>query len=318
MKKTVLITGGLGYLGGRVSKILSKNSAFEVILGDLRQTIESVSRIGNEKIIPIDLASDDDLKKACTNVHSIIHLAAMNEIQCAANPKQAMIVNSVGTLRLVKTAVEQGVTRFIYFSTAHVYGSPLVGKITEKTPTRPVHPYAISKRAGEDFVLSAKDKKELEGIVLRLSNGFGAPATANINRWTLICNDLCRQAVMQRKLVLNSSGLQKRDFVTLHDIGRAIEHLLLMPSDEMNDGLFNLGGELPLRILDLVEMVADQCEEVLGFRPDILRAKSCGCEMLEPLDYRIDKIKQTGFQLTACIDKEIADTLKLCNEVFKK
>jgi len=71
---------------------------------------------------------------------------------------------------------------------------------------RPVHPYAITHHAAEDFVLAAHDEKRLMGYVIRLSNGFGAPAHAGVDRWTLLVNDLCRQAVQTRQLILRSAG----------------------------------------------------------------------------------------------------------------
>jgi len=249
-------------------------------------------------------------------VDAIVHLAALNEIDSASHPDHALLVTTLGTLRLVQAAERAGVKRFLYFSTAHIYRSPLVGSITEQTLPRPVHPYAITHRAAEDFVLSANDRQSLTGIVLRLSNGFGAPAHAGVNRWTLAANDLCREAVLRRTLTLKSSGLQKRDFVTLHDVSRAVAHFLALPLPQCGDGIFNLGGENPLRIVDLAEWIADRCQIVLGFRPALHRPPPRPGEGSDELDYRIDKLKATGFALCSDINREIDDTLRLCKREF--
>ena len=115
---------------------------------------------------------------------AIVHLAAMNEMDCARDPAAALEVNTALTLRLLNAAVAAGVRRFVYLSTAHVYGAPLRGHIDERALPRPVHPYAITHRAAEDFVLAAFDAGRIEGVVLRLSNGVGAPAHAAVDRWT--------------------------------------------------------------------------------------------------------------------------------------
>ena len=140
----------------------------------------------------------------------------------------------------------------------------------------------------------------------------------DIRRWTLIVNDLCRQAVMYRKLILHSSGLQRRDFMTVADVCRAVEHLLMLPRKELGDGLFNLGGENPMSIIDVASLVADRCAAVLGFRPEIQRRDPAPGEQSQFLDYRIDKLKATGFRLTGDITSEIDSTLRLCESAFKR
>ena len=238
MKKRVLITGGFGYLGGRIA-------------ADPSVAPDSVKRLGSRKkrsvpeglpeceAVVMDVLDPDSLSVAMRNVQSVIHLSAMNENDCAADPNQALLINSLGTLNTLQAAIAAGVERFIYFSTAHVYGSPLAGNISEQTITRPVHPYAITHRAAEDFVLAEHSRNKICGIVVRLSNGFGTPTRPDVDRWTLLVNDLCRQAVCDRKLVLRSSGLQQRDFITLTDVGRAVAHLLSLPRKACGDGLFN-------------------------------------------------------------------------------
>ena len=62
-------------------------------------------------------------------------------------------------------------------------------------------PYAITHRAAEDFTLMFASRGKLDARVVRLSNAFGAPAHGSVDRWTLLVNDLCRQAVETKKLV---------------------------------------------------------------------------------------------------------------------
>jgi UDP-glucose 4-epimerase len=315
MTDVVLVTGGFGYLGGRVARQLAE-AGMSVRLATRQADAAPPAWLAKANVVSMDLDNDAGIEHACSGVTSVVHLAALNEHDCAADPQRALRVNGLGTLKLLQAAQRCRVNRFIYFSTAHVYGAPLAGAITERTLPRPTHPYAITHHIAEDFVLAARDRGAIEGIVLRMSNGFGVPAHAGINQWTLIVNDLCRQAVSNRKLILRSSGIQLRDFVTLGDAARAVEHLLRLPAAACGDGLFNLGGECVLSMVDLAERVASRCQIVLGFRPAILRPPPAPGEKAVALDYRIDKLKQTGFALSGGMDAEIDATIRLCQEAF--
>ena len=316
MSDIVLITGGLGYVGGRVSKYLAGNTDYKIRITTRKNEAQIPEWLGNGEIIQTDLMSENDIKSACAGVRYIVHLAALNEIESSTNPQLALTVNGLGALNLLRTAEKVGVERFIYFSTAHVYGSPLQGILTEETLPRPIHPYAITHRTAEDFVLAAHDREALTGIVLRLSNGFGAPVQPDVNRWTLLVNDLCRQAVSTKTLKLQSAGYQKRDFVTLLDVSRAVSYFLNLPVEQCDNGLFNLGGECSLRIIDMAELVAERCSKVLGFNPEIIKPAPASKESSPVLDYRIEKLKSTGFALTNNVNAEIDATLLFCQNEF--
>lgn len=315
-KRKILITGGLGYVGGRVAKHLAAHQELALKLTSRNINPRKPDWLGNGEIVQWDIVTDTDLTRLCTGIDTVVHLAALNEIDSANDPVAALEINAVGTLRLLQAAQAASVRRFIYFSTAHVYGAPLVGTISELSLPRPIHPYAITHKMAEDFVLAAHDQGKIEGIVLRLSNGLGAPIAAEVNRWTLIVNDLSRQAVTTRKLVLRSSGLQQRDFIALQDAARCVEHFIHLPAQLCGDGLFNLGGECALSIFEITQMVAARCEVVLGFKPPIERVEPYVGEQSPQLDYSIAKLKATGFSLHAQFEDEIDATLALCQSEF--
>ncbi len=317
MTRRILVTGGFGYLGGRLAQYLASQEGNEILLGSRRQS-KPPFWLPQAKVVQTCWDSPQGLQEVCSGVDCIIHLAGMNAQDCAADPDAAMKVNAVATAHLVQAAFRQKVKRFIYMSTVHVYGSPLGGVITEETKPTSAHPYAISHQAGEDAVLASHQSGEIEGIVIRLSNAYGTPADKDVNCWMLLVNDLCRQAAISGRLVLRSAGLQKRDFIPLHDVVRAIYHFIECPFDKSGDGIFNLGGEATYRVIELAELIADRCEAVLGYRPEIERPDSILGEGSPRLNYRIDKLKETGFSLNGNIKTEIDATLDFCHKKFKK
>lgn len=316
MSKRVLLTGGLGYIGGRLALALNE-AGYIVHCGTRRSGLSAPVWFPDFQMAHLDWGSIESLTQACEGVDSVIHLAAMNEVESTRDPVGALKMNGLASLCLLEAAKLSGVRRFIYFSTAHVYGSPLQGNIDELILPRPTHPYAISHRVAEDFVLAAHDRKQIEGIVIRLSNAFGAPVTPDIDRWTLLVNDLCRQATISGELRLNSAGSQLRDFITLADVARAVNHLLQLNTGQIADGLFNLGGGKAMSIFGMTERIAARWHVLTG--RDIVIVRPAGDGVPPPtLNYCCEKLAGTGFTLTGQVDREIDDTLQLCLRAFGK
>jgi UDP-glucose 4-epimerase len=163
--------------------------------------------------------------------------------------------------------------------------------------------------------MSASQYGQIEGVVLRLSNAFGVPAHKDANCWMLLVNDLCRQAVQTRQMVLHSSGLQQRDFIPLEDVGRAVSHLLELSKEQCN-GLFNLGSGVSLSIFELTQRIAARCQIILGFRPEIVRPEPALDEQTVSLRYECNRLYRTGFRLKGSVEQEIDNTLVLCAQVW--
>ena len=321
--KKVLITG-LGYIGGRLALHLTKVPGLSVAVTTLGESIPDSVRdvLGDISVIPMDLLKDDieKLAKKIEGFDAIVHLATINENQSVENPAKAIAVNTVGTFNILQASVLSGIEKFIYFSTAHVYAAPLVGNISEKNLTRPTHPYAYTHRAAEDYVLATRDTSKLDAIVIRLSNSFGPPAFPEVDRWTLLSNDLCRQAVQNGKMVLRSSGLQERDFITLEDVCLATQHLLQLNREQTLDGLFNVGGEFPISVSNFTKMIQSRCSLVLGFVPEILKPVDQVdiSDQRDRLKYDIEKLKSTGFNLKSNVNDELDSLLLFCCSHFNK
>lgn len=312
----ILITGGFGYIGGRVAEHLAKIYCDENIILFVKNNVCKPGWVGGKKIVTGDVLDITSLKSACKDVDVVIHLAALNEIDSGKNPLQALRVNGEGTLNLINAAIEKKVKRIIYFSTFHVYGLNAFGDITENTVPLPVHPYAITHHVAEDFIRMADKNKEIEGIILRLSNGFGYPAHPQVNRWSLVVNNLCLQAVLTDKIILKSSGKQYRDFITLTDVSRCVEHFISVDRSKLHNEncIYNLGGEISISIMDMAKHIGERCEKILNIVPEIIAGKDTNQKLEKPVHYNIDKIKKIGFRLTSNINEEIDRTLVFCNE----
>ncbi len=315
----ILVTGGLGYVGGRMANYF-KEKMPNVNVFLTTKNINQKPPLWTKKftILQMDLLNEDSINNCLRKrgIDVIIHLAALNEIESMEDPMLAMDVNTIGTYKLLNLAHVNNINRFIYFSTFHVYGKTSAPTITEETPTNPFHPYAITHRAAEDFVNYFRHYHNMKTLIFRLSNGYGYPMHKEINRWTLVFNDLCKQVATTDKIVLKSSGKQYRDFISLHDAARAVYHFLFVIPDRWGDGLYNLGGNCSMSILGVAQRIAKVYR--LKYKKPIIEIKTKsdhdGSNILKPVKYSIEKLLKTGFILNDKMDLEIEKTIDLCKK----
>ena len=311
----ILITGGFGFVGGRLVEHLSL-SGHQILIAS-RQRQEVLDLLPMAVTVQTDWDDENALEQICCGVDVVIHAAGMNAKECASRPPEALMVNGVATARLVEAAGRAGVQSFCYLSTAHVYASPLVGIITEESYPRNLHPYATSHLAGEQAVLHAAEQGRVRGLVLRLSNAFGSPVRRDANCWTLLVNDLCRQAVETRKLVLKTSGLQQRDFIDLSSVCRIVEHTALEKGARETSGILNIGSGVSQSVLDMANLIRQRCTRVLGFEPLLERWPNVPHKRHLPLEYRIERLASLGLKpLPEGLTNEIDHLLSYCQSIF--
>ena len=312
----ILITGGFGFVGGRLAMHLAQ-AGHQIILGT-RHSIASPDWLPKAEVAKIAWDDAVALERSCAGVDVIIQAAGMNAQDCAADPIAALAFNGLATARLVAAANLARVKKFIYLSTAHVYANPLVGTIAEETCPRNLHPYATSHLAGEQAVLSAHSRDELQGIVLRLSNAFGSPMHKEVNCWMLLVNDLCKQALETRKLVLHTSGLQHRDFVGLTEVCCVAEKLV--DSDQLEQAnIFNVGAGISQSVLEMAKLIQQRCTEVLGFTPELQHKQSGADQQYATLIYRSDNLNTLGISWKSQTKTvEIDNLLLFCQSAFNQ
>jgi len=317
----VLITGGLGYVGGRIANYLKeKEPNSSIFLTTRNKDRKLPSWVDKFTVLEMDLLNEDSITSCLQNreIDVIVHLAAVNEIDSIKDPELARKVNTDGTYKLLNIAKEK-VDRFIYFSTFHVYDKTVDSVITEETPTKSSHPYATTHRAAEDHVTFFNNHHKMKTLILRLSNGYGYPMDTGVNRWTLVFNALCKQVITSGRIVVESSGKQHRDFISLHDVARAVYHYLFLAPDKWTESLYNLGGNCSMSILNVANKIADAYKA--KYNKKMVEVKtgqgSEGSMPPKPLNYSIDKITKTGFALKGDMSEEIEKTLSICEEFVK-
>lgn len=311
----ILVVGGLGYVGGRLVHHLASQEYEDVVISTVRPSYPQWAN--GYEVVSLDLKSDDSIQRCLSDVRPdvIIHLGGMQQAQCTQDPKGAALVNESGLETLCRTAIDIGVQRLVYMSSFQVYGH-FVGRITEETAVDPQTVYAQTKLNGEAIVQQYQGKG-LSCVTLRLANAYGYPMDNEIasSVWTLAINSFCQKVSQGQSLLIKSN--QFRDFITMFDVARGIEHVLHLDIST-DDRIYNLGGDNCVQIREIAERVVRINAEldpnadvkVEGPTEDLDK-------VFEPFDYRIDKLAQTGFALQGDMDQAIRSTLQFCYQQTK-
>lgn len=302
----ILITGGEGYLGGFLARSL-KASGYTVKIG------ARSSGIGKTMI---DLSCLESLRRACDGANIVIHLAAMNQHQCEQDFEQAIIINTLGTHKLFAAAKAAGVTRFFYFSTAQVYDTISDLLIDETSQTLSRNSYALTHEMAERCLSLDVETNQTKVTVIRLTNAFGSPGEPSANCWTLFVNNICRDLVEKKRIVIRSSPYIQRDFVTLTDLYAALKLLMFHPKSAGE--IFNICSGNSIQLLDMAKIVQERAHVMLGIDASIdADTKNYGSLYQHP-GYSNRKIRDLGFTFKNQIETEIDLLLVSCFRWFHK
>lgn len=301
----MLITGGLGYLGGMIAGHFSGKN-YDVRIYS-KEKAEDDSRYNKYEMVQGDILNKSDLEKAVKDVDYIIHLAAIGQEQCKGNPELALAVNGIGTRNVLEAGEKAKVKRMIYFSTMHVYGSAS-GLITEETIPNPMTDYAMSKYLGE--IYCRQFSKRVDNVVLRFANASLGASTSK-NGWNLVVNDLCKQCYLSKGIKLASKGTQKRNFLSISDLNHALEVVLDSKSEDVNGKLFNVGGNHMLSIYEMAETISKVYKKRYGVEAKITAGEDEGMNKVGEFEYSFNKIKKLGYNPKSVLEDEIEGIFKM-------
>lgn len=250
----VLVTGSQGFVGKNLAKYLNYRG-FEVIGLDI-----------SNGMLRADVTDFDALSRALSKVDfdAVVHLAAVANIpESIRDPYNCFKVNVYGTMNMLEIASRKNIERFIYASSANVYGLPLKLPVDEDTPLNPRTPYDYSKVAAETIVQSYWKNKNLPIVILRSWKLFGehdVPTTAIPN--------FIKACLKNEPLKLYNGGRDTTDPTYIENYCIAVE--LALNIEEAIGEVFNIGTGNEVSIRQLAEMIrklTNSSSEVLLLPP---------------------------------------------------
>jgi UDP-glucose 4-epimerase len=268
---SVLITGGAGYIGSHVGKLLGAAGHRVVTLDNLSKGHAGAVTHGS---LVVGDTGDAALVSRVLREHevdTVMHFAAWTIVpESVAEPLKYYLNNTCHARTLIECAVGAGVRNFIFSSTAAVYGIPDSPRCEESTPTRPINPYGSSKLMAEQMLRDASAASGMRHVILRYFNVAGSDPDGEIGQSTreatLLIKVACEAATGRRPGLSvfgtdypTRDGTGVRDYIHVCDLADA--HRLAMEYLEANgeSATLNCGyghGYSVREVIDAVEKVS--------------------------------------------------------------
>jgi len=238
----ILVTGGAGFIGSHIVDRLLSNG-FEVTVIDNLNTGQPKNLAHNEDrenfhFIKGDIRDLDLVRGIVKEIDAVFHEAALvNVVSSFNNPLNTHDVNVTGTLNLLKTCLDSDVKRFIFASSAAIYGETKILPMRENMIARPLSPYAVSKLAAENYAKLFYKAYGLETVSLRYFNVYGP--RQRYGPYSVVIPTFINRVLNDQPPIIHGNGEQTRDFVSVQDVVDA--NMVALRSKNAVGQVFNVG-----------------------------------------------------------------------------
>lgn len=224
--KKLIVTGGAGFIGSWLVKFLIKTAPdYKIIVidnlnsGSIDNLLSVMDKIDFEKL---DIRDSSKLSRIVYNADAIFHLAAIPSVfESIEKPFITNDINLNGTVNLLNISIKSKVKSFIFSSSSAIYGNPVKIPLSENDlPERVLSPYALQKKASEEYCNLFFETYGLRTINLRYFNVYGPNQNPN-SEYTAVITKFMTNSINNKALTIFGDGKQTRDFIYVTDIARA-------------------------------------------------------------------------------------------------
>lgn len=252
----ILVTGGAGFIGSHLVDRLLREGFEVTLIDDLSSgNLENVRHHTSKKdfhFIQGDIRNFNLVKRTVKEVDALFHEAAV--LSWTDSWKSLIHLNQVnvnGTLTLLKACLDSNVKRFIYASSAAVYGETNIQPQHEDLTPKPISPYGVSKLSAEQYVQVFHKLYGLETVCLRCFNVYGPRQT--YGPYSGVAINFINQISNNKPPIIYGDGEQTRDFVNIKDVVNA--NMLALAKKSAVGEAFNIGTGVSTRINELAEIL---------------------------------------------------------------
>jgi UDP-glucose 4-epimerase len=261
----VVITGGAGFIGANLAKVLLREGHSVVAFDDLstgfQRNLEQMAPTA--ELVVASLLDTQAVSSVVRDAHAVVHLGARPSVpRSLADPVASHNVNVNGTLNVLEACRAQPIPPHIVFaSSSSVYGANPVLPKHEELATRPLSPYAASKLAGEAYVLSYAASFGLRVLPFRFFNVYGPLQSAD-HAYAAVIPAFVKAALAETPLLIHGDGLQTRDFTHVATVAAIIAAALA--NNTTSDVPINLAFGTKTSLLSIVDLLSQLVDRPLA------------------------------------------------------
>jgi UDP-glucose 4-epimerase len=299
--KLVCVTGVTGFIGRYIARYFSNQGW--LVVGIAKTSPENAPLSDLHAYHCIDLPSIE-LNNLLDKYHPdlFIHCAGRASVGLSiTTPKEDFSSNTALTFEVLNCLrLHSPHCRFIFLSSAAVYGNPISIPIREDKAPDPISPYGFHKWQSENLVLEFARVYGLSTASIRIFSAYG-PGLRRQVIW-----DICRKTLIEESVTLQGTGRESRDFIHAIDIAKAIK--IIAESAQMQGEVYNLGSGQETTIKQLAHLVIDTLEG------DIQLQFNGNVRQGDPLNWQADisKIQTLGFEPSVTLEKGVKNFVNWC------
>ena len=249
--KLALVTGGCGFIGSNIVRLLLSHDWRVRVLDDLSTGYEKNLDGLAVDLTRGDVRDTDAVEKTAVDVDVIFHLAAsIGNVKSLNDPREDSEVNVIGAVNILESARKAGVPRIVYSSSAAIFGELVTMPIAEGHPQDPDSPYGVSKLAAEKHMLCFSKLYGMTAVCLRYFNVYGV--NQRYDAYGNVIPIFAQRLYEGSSLTIYGDGEQTRDFVNVKDVAKA-NYLAATRATET--GVYNVGCGENITINHLAELV---------------------------------------------------------------
>ena len=242
--KTILVTGGAGFIGSNLCEALLEKGNKVVCLDNFatgkRENLEQLLKDTNFTLIEGDIRKLEDCLKATKDVDYVLHQAALGSVpRSIKDPITSNDVNVSGFLNMLVAARDNGVKRFVYAASSSTYGDSESMPKVEDVIGKPLSPYAITKYVNELYADIFSKTYGLETIGLRYFNVFGRNQDPN-GAYAAVIPKFVSQLMNLESPVINGDGNYSRDFTYIDNVIQANLLSLVTTNEKAINTVYNV------------------------------------------------------------------------------
>lgn len=245
--KKILVTGGAGFIGSHLTEKLFQEGANITVIDNLESgKKENLEKIDSQiKFVKGDIRDKNIIEELVQKNEIIFHFAANASVpRSVEEPEADFEANIIGTQNLLEAAKKYPVKKFLYASSAGVYGDSIYTPMDENHPTRPISPYGISKLTGEMYGLMYHKLYKVPFVSGRIFNTYGP------RQPRFIMFDFLKKLKENPKILpIKGNGKQTRDYCFVEDTVNAF--ILLAEKDKTIGEVYNIASGHTISCEDL-------------------------------------------------------------------
>jgi dTDP-glucose 4,6-dehydratase len=280
MKKTILVTGGAGFIGSNfVRYLVKKYPDYRIVV------VDQLTYAGNVENLPsqFDKSNTNDkylfwygnvcnaelMDTLVKDANMIVHFAAESHVTRSIYDNLLFFQTDViGTHTVANAVLKAGknVERFVHISTSEVYGTALSERMDEEHPLKPLSPYASAKCGADRLVYSYWKTYKIPSTIVRPFNQFGP-----FQHLEKVIPRFVTSGIMDEPMTIHGDGSAARDFVFVEDLCRAVDLILHAPENKVAGEVFNVSSDQHRSVLEIAQDIKKSMkltEDKIEFRGD--------------------------------------------------